>query len=557
MKESVMVRLEIGLIGFMMVFGIQCASAEKMRLTEKNGVVTITNKASEEARKSRVKKKAPKQASKAAMVRTESRSRNRYMLASEARHRFRMSGDKPSQLIEELGPLSGPRGALHHFKRRLAQTVNTGDEKPFTVVHYGDSHSQAGSFANALRQGLTPGPISPGYIHHKFPYSWNARTKKSTGWRRQNWLRNDIPPFGPLGIAFVTQASDETFKVILSDPNRPKGQTRVTLFYDYQPAHRAFSLEVGNRTVKRISPSDKPSTNPDGKTFLVSATHDPELAAAQVEVSETANEVVLRTHDSEDDTARLRVFGFLVQYEGAKLEWDVLAIGGTTIDSLMKRGDTAVEAYLGYRKPDLAMIWYGTNSLNNPRLKVVRYAKRYRAILDRLAKAAPDAACVVLGPTDFMKRDRDCFLDARQRRARRTKKRSKWKILRRRKRARVCSPDDLIDHRKSGRYRFPVPDVRTQDDWDRHKAACQYETRPLTEEMVAAQKDIAHRAGCLYFDTFSFMGGAGSIKKWACEEEPRLALLDLVHLTKTGYESLGKAVLQSIEEAGQREFSSR
>ena len=117
----------------------------------------------------------------------------------------------------------------------------------------------------------------------------------------------------------------------------------------------------------------------------------------------------MRTHDSEDDTARLRVFGFLVQYEGAKLEWDVLAIGGTTIDSLMKRGDTAVEAYLSYRKPDLAMIWYGTNSLNNPRLKVVRYAKRYRAILDRLAKAAPDAACVVLGPTDFMKRDRDCF----------------------------------------------------------------------------------------------------------------------------------------------------
>ena len=259
MKESVMVRLEIGLIGFMMVFGIQCASAEKMRLTEKNGVVTITNKASEEARKSRVKKKAPKQASKAAMVRTESRSRNRYMLASEARHRFRMSGDKPSQLIEELGPLSGPRGALHHFKRRLAQTANTGDEKPFTVVHYGDSHSQAGSFANALRQGLTPGPISPGYIHHKFPYSWNARTKKSTGWRRQNWLRNDIPPFGPLGIAFVTQASDETFKVILSDPNRPKGQTRVTLFYDYQPAHRAFhsrwATERSSELVQVTSPA--------------------------------------------------------------------------------------------------------------------------------------------------------------------------------------------------------------------------------------------------------------------------------------------------------------
>ena len=53
------------------------------------------------------------------------------------------------------------------------------------------------------------------------------------------------------------------------------------------------------------------------------------------------------------------------------------------------------------------------------------------------------------------------------------------------------------------------------------------------------------------------MGGAGSIKQWACEEEPRLALLDLVHLTKTGYELLGKAVVQSMDEAGQREFSSR
>ena len=372
-----------------------------------------------------------------------------------------------------------------------------------------------------------------------------------------NWLRNDIPPYGPLGIAFVAQAADETFKVMLSDSNRPRRPARVTLFYDYQETHRSFSLQVDDRINKRVGPRDKPGKSTDGKTFLVSAAHNQALAAVQVQVPETAKQVVLRTGDSEDDTAQLRIFGFLVQYDDAKIEWDVLAIGGTTIDSLMKRGDTAVEAYLSYRKPDLAMIWYGTNSLNNPRLKVARYAKRYRAIIDRLAKAAPGAACVVLGPTDFMKRDRDCFLDARQRRARRTKKRSKWKILRYRKRARVCSPDDLIDHRKSGRYRFPVPDVRTQADWDQHKAACQYETRPLTKEVIAVQKDIAHRAGCLYFDTFAFMGGAGSIKQWACEEEPRLALLDLVHLTKTGYELLGKAVVQSMDEAGQREFSSR
>ncbi|MGC6415692.1 MAG: hypothetical protein ACON3Z_01100 [Bradymonadia bacterium] len=477
----------------------------------------------------------------------------RTLTEERAQNRFRLVGPKQDELIEEREYLSGPRGALAHLMVQLHGRLVDTERLPFVVVHYGDSHSQAGRFSDAMRTRLFDKANSPGYISHRFPYAWNASTTKSSGWRRQNWLRrDDIPPYGPLGIAFVAQDAGETIAVKLSDRKRPDGSTRITVFYDSTAEHRGFSLDadgVEKRVVKHGTVAGPESTD---NPFLVEPDSDTTLAAVTLEVSRRTKTITLTTDGGKED-AQLRVFGFLIQYEQAHAEWDVLAIAGTTIDSVMKRGDGSVEAYLAFRQPNLFVAWYGTNSLNNPKLDAEKYAGRYRAFMDRFAAAAPQAACLVVGPPDFMKRDRDCFLTASQRRARRKRNSASRRILRKNKRQRVCEPDLLIDHKKRGRYRFPVPDVRTMAQWAEHKVACEYKTRPLMEAVIEQQKRIAHAAGCLYFDTYAYMGGPGSIKKWACDEDPQLASLDLIHLTASGYRKLGEDLVRAINEASSRE----
>ena len=515
---------------------------------EKNGVVTITSKGCDE----RLAKR-PSRPDKSAKIAKRSKKKRsgkfkRYLKRKDAKARFLTTSPPPFSILKEIKYLSGPKPALSRLNEKITEKSQAAGSDPFVVVHYGDSHSRAGSFARTLRGRLSKGPYSPGYMSYQFPVGWNARLKKSSSWRRQNWLRNDIPPYGPLGIAFVATDADETLQVLLTDKDRPEGKTNITVFYHRADGHRRFRLEAGGRTLASIRAGMKLDSGKGGAPWLVRHGAYDQLAAVKVSVPADVKTLTLRTGEASEDEAPIRILGFLTQYETAGIEWDVLAIGGTSIDSVMKRSDEAIEAYLAHRKPDMMLIWYGTNSLNKHTFDAEKYGRRYRAFIDRMARAAPQAVCLAMGPTEFMKRDRECFLNKAQRAARKSKNsRKKWRILRENKRKRVCNPDDLINHDKRGRYRFPIPDILTMADWNEHKKACEYEPIEHTPAMVEIQKEIAHKAGCLYFDTFKFMGGRGAIKRMACDEKPYHAMLDLVHLTRDGYRHLGHGVADALD----------
>ena len=122
------------------------------------------------------------------------------------------------------------------------------------------------------------------------------------------------------------------------------------------------------------------------------------------------------------------------------------------------------------------------------------------------------------------------------------------KSLKKRRRDLVCQPDRLLNRRKRGRYRFPVPGVRTMEQWDRYKDTCTHRTVKNLEPIVAAQRKIAHELGCGYFDAYRYMGGRNSIRGWACHPDERLAMYDLVHLTRAGYERLADAIGQALRQ---------
>lgn len=67
--------------------------------------------------------------------------------------------------------------------------------------------------------------------------------------------------------------------------------------------------------------------------------------------------------------------------------------------------------------------------------------------------------------------------------------------------------------------------------------------RVRTRGIAAAQRRIAHRLGCAYFDTIAFMGGEMSMLRWVAED---LARDDYVHFTARGYDRFGDVLLDGL-----------
>jgi hypothetical protein len=75
------------------------------------------------------------------------------------------------------------------------------------------------------------------------------------------------------------------------------------------------------------------------------------------------------------------------------------------------------------------------------------------------------------------------------------------------------------------------------------------------EVIVGAQKNVAARHGCAFFNTYAAMGGAGSIHRWRAAS-PRLAEPDLKHLNARGRDLMGENIYRAIM-AGYVEYRRR
>lgn len=74
--------------------------------------------------------------------------------------------------------------------------------------------------------------------------------------------------------------------------------------------------------------------------------------------------------------------------------------------------------------------------------------------------------------------------------------------------------------------------------------------------IVEAQRRVAERAGCAFFDTFQAMGGPGAMARWY-RSSPPLASGDFRHATPEGYEVIGNMIYKAILESFARWLESR
>jgi lysophospholipase L1-like esterase len=66
------------------------------------------------------------------------------------------------------------------------------------------------------------------------------------------------------------------------------------------------------------------------------------------------------------------------------------------------------------------------------------------------------------------------------------------------------------------------------------RAGRRWKSASRMSSLVEAQRQAALKAGAAFYDLFNAMGGAGSVERWATQNQP-LAQADRVHLTSAGY----------------------
>lgn len=65
--------------------------------------------------------------------------------------------------------------------------------------------------------------------------------------------------------------------------------------------------------------------------------------------------------------------------------------------------------------------------------------------------------------------------------------------------------------------------------------------------IVATQREVAHRMGCAFFDTWNAMGGSGAMTRWR-RTTPRLAMGDGRHAAPEGYEVISNMMYKALLE---------
>jgi len=185
---------------------------------------------------------------------------------------------------------------------------------------------------------------------------------------------------------------------------------------------------------------------------------------------------------------RVRAYGVTLERDGPGVVWDGLSQIGALTRRMLNWETEHIRAQVAHRDSDLVVLMFGGNDMN------------MRGTMDNYKKELAEVIQLFNG--EGVDRPPACL---------------------------IMAP---LDHgERSGQ---------------------QILTRAIVPELVQAQREVAEDEGCAFFDTYTAMGGEGSMGRWS-RAEPKLGSGDLAHLSHHGHRVIGSMVYRALLH-GYRDF---
>jgi lysophospholipase L1-like esterase len=180
-----------------------------------------------------------------------------------------------------------------------------------------------------------------------------------------------------------------------------------------------------------------------------------------------------------NNDGELRLFGAALESGGRGVVWDSLAVNGARASVLGRYDRGHWVAELRQRDPRLVVLHFGANEGANRFLVLAEYRDDFAEVIGTVRGALPRASILVVGPMDQARK------------------------------------------LESGGYGSAA----------------------MPEKLDAVQREVALANGCAFFDTWSAMGGRGSMASWMAKG---LGGADLVHPTEHGARRIGTWLAEAI-----------
>jgi lysophospholipase L1-like esterase len=392
---------------------------------------------------------------------------------------------------EELGtptPITDPSDeALAHFHESLAATAR--GEKTTRILVWGASHMAGDSFTRLIRHRLQgefgdagPGFAVPGkpwrnYNHKDLNISYDGEWESY--WVGRCCARDD-GIYGISGTSVVSGHKKAWAKIETAKRSDfGNSVTSFEVFYYTREGGGDLKVYIDGR-LKDVIDTNHEVAGPAYKRYVV---------------PDGPHNIVLKPKGNGEVT----LFGVASERDEFGVLMDTLGINGAKGPSQLKWDDAIFTSHMKKRNPDLIIMAYGTNATGDDDTPIEKYEAEFDQVVARWKAAAPDASCVMVGPSDWPVKVE-------------TEVQSKGKKRARKKRRR--------------RRRKP-------------KTVTGFQVRQRAGLVIDVQRRVAHKYGCGYWDWRAAMGGELSMLSWR-HSTPVQASGDYVHFTRRGYEKLAE-----------------
>lgn len=323
---------------------------------------------------------------------------------------------------------------------RALEAGNDPDGK-VRVLMYGASHTDADIYTHYLRAYLRErfGDGGHGFVHIAKPWRWYGHVEMLTegfkDWKTEHAQRRKGREDGFYGLIGVSLAATKSRAFGRVSHRDGSVGSNYEIHYLEQPKGGSFKVLVDGAHHAKVSTR--------GAAF------GPGYFA--IDLPEGAHTIEVQPIGN----GEVRLFGMSVERDTSGVVVDTLGIGGTRASNMLKWAPEVWYDNVRRRNPDLITLAYGTNEANSG-ISESAYRERLTGVLTRLKEAAPQAACLLVGPGDFPKKGEDGV----------------------------------------------------------------YGPRESTSYILRAQREIALEMGCAFWDLRAFMGGEMSMTQWATATPP-------------------------------------